>query len=426
MKKILCIILAALMLLSLAACGETEKAPKETTSVSQYKSGDGYIELTEPLTWEKLNEFPVVNSAMTIDEARQLCIDFFRYAKTAQWIPSENWDFTHHDDGSGPDTLQGGMVYGGLPYVGLATSAIYRVLDFMDPETGVVDIESAGQFQKQFGNQCAQGAYQGWSRVINSANYQGTPKMTKINGFIPLGDYTFANIETLTTWTGTYGTDEVILENDPQVIYEAYAQMKPGDGFVYFTSAGHVVMLAAEPEVVRDADGKIIGAQSFVTVLDQTPSWETGINASGQSYEYQKNVDSRWSFDTLIKRYLPFTFAEWLGTDPIEDPEYKFSLEGESATLKDITKAKLTSNYHIYDLYLEVYDKWGSQVFKVAAHNSGPSQYEQKIGLNFTETNMIWGDKDDLKAGGEYTAKVYAQLGTGQRPTLWEGKLIVE
>ena len=427
MKRFLTLLLAVLMVATLfAACGETEKAPEKITSVSEYKSGDGYTELTDPLTWEAINAFPVVNSSMTIDEARKLCVDFFRYAKTAQWIPADNWDFTHHDDGTGPDTLQGGMVYGGLPYVGLATSGIYRVLDYMDPETGVVDIEHAGQFQRQFGNQCAQGAYQGWSRVINSAKYQGTPKMTKINGFLPIGDYTFDGIDTIVGWTGEYGTDEVVRENDPQVMFEAYAQMKPGDGFVYFTTAGHVVMLAADPEVVRDANGKIIGAQSFVTVLDQTPTWKTAFNSQGQEYTYQANVDEKWSFDTLLKRYLPFTYAEWLGTDPIEDPQWSYGVEGESATLKDITKAKLTCNYHIYDLYFEVYDKWGSQVFKVAAHNKGPSQYEQKIGLSFTETNMVWGDKDNLVAGGEYTAKVYAQLGTGQRPTLWEGKLIVE
>ena len=28
-----------------------------------------------------------------------------------------------------------------------------------------------------------------------------------------------------------------------------------------------------------------------------------------------------------------------------------------------------------------------------------------------------------LAADGDYTVKVYAQLGTGERPTLWEGKL---
>ena len=138
-------------------------------------------------------------------------------------------------------------------------------------------------------------------------------------------------------------------------------------------------------------------------------------------------MDAKWTFEFLFEdHYLPFTFTEWLGTNPLEDPQWSFGVEGESATLSALTKAKFTSNYHIYDLYLEVYDKWGNQVLKIATHNDGPRQYEQRLQTNFTETNMVWGDKDDLVAGAEYTAKVYAQLGTGNRPTVWEGKLIVE
>jgi hypothetical protein len=39
---------------------------------------------------------------------------------------------------------------------------------------------------------------------------------------------------------------------------------------------------------------------------------------------------------------------------------------------------------------------------------------------------MIWGDLEKLDpANYDYTVKIYAQLGTGERPTLWEGKLAV-
>ena len=42
-----------------------------------------------------------------IKEARQISIDFFNYAKTATWIPADTWEFTHHDDGTGPDVMLG-------------------------------------------------------------------------------------------------------------------------------------------------------------------------------------------------------------------------------------------------------------------------------------------------------------------------------
>ena len=36
----------------------------------------------------------------------------------------------------------------------------------------------------------------------------------------------------------------------------------------------------------------------------------------------------------------------------------------------------------------------------------------------------LWGNKDSLQPGEyEYTVKISAQLSTGERPVLWEGKL---
>ena len=429
MKKFLCLLLAALLVATMfAACGEKEVAPKETTNVSAYKSGDGYTELTDPLSWEKINSFPIKSADMSIDELRQLCIDFFRYAKTAQWIPDDNWDFTHHDNGDSPDQLQAGVVYGGLPYIGLASSAIYRLFDYMDEETGVVNIKDAGEYQRMFGNQCAQGAYVGWSRVINSANYGGTPGMTKVRGFIPVGDYTYQNMEILTGWSGGYGTDEVIKEeNDADTIYEAYALMKKGDGIVYYTTAGHVVMMATDPVVVRDSSGKIDPAQSFVTILDQTPTWKNKNNDQGQSYAYQANVDEKWTFMYMRQHnYLPFTYKEWLGEDPIDETVIAFEHQGDTITMKQLTSSDITCNYHIYDAYVEIYDKWGSQVLKIAKRGEGASTYKARFSTVPSEFIEIWGSVDSLKAGGDYTAKIYAQLGTGERPTIWEGKLIVE
>ena len=42
------------------------------------------------------------------------------------------------------------------------------------------------------------------------------------------------------------------------------------------------------------------------------------------------------------------------------------------------------------------------------------------------EQVYIWGNLDKLDPAKSYTVKVYAQLGTGERPTLWEGKLIAD
>lgn len=434
----LVVLLAAVMAVTFVACGKETVNPNEPKSdVSIYKSSGEQPELPDMLNWEAINAFKSTDEIAklyetdkdaAIKEARQVAVDFFRYCKTAQWIPADSWDFTHHDNGDGPDTLQGGMAYGGLPYVGLASSGIYRLLDFMDPVTGVVNIYAAGgknaELQKYFGNQCANGAYQGWSRVINSSKYSGTPNMTESNGFYRLGDYVYRD-SYLTGWSDFYGTDECKNENKEAVMFASYAKLDVGDGIVNYTTAGHVVMIATKAVVVYKADGVTIDPdKSFVTVIDQTPQWASREDSNGNKYEYQANVDAKWSFTKLYSgNYLPFTYAEWLGNDPIEATKVEYTHSGETITLDQLFNSKVTCNYHIYDIYASIYNADGVEVAKVATHSNGASEYKiqfQKAGV----LSVIWGDLESLApAEYEYTVKVYAQLGTGARPTLWEGKL---
>ena len=441
----LSIILVAVMALALVACGDKTDSnasvskvnpadPK--TDVGTYKSRVDANPMPDMVSWEGINQFKTTteiaklyetDAAAAIAEARQLSVDFFRYCKYAQWTPSDQWDFTHHDDGRSPDTLHAGVTYGGLPYVGLAYSAIYRLMDFIDPATGVVDIYKAGgknhELQKMFGNQCAQGAYQGWSRFINSAKYGGTPSMVESKGFYKIGNYIYDRHSQ--GWNKNYGTDECCTENGKEVLFESYALMDVGDGIVNFTTAGHVVMIATKPEVIRDeTTGKIDGTKSFVTVIDQTPQWSKKNDSAGVPYDYQSNVDAKWTFEKLFEgNYVPFTYAEWLGNNKIETPSVRCLHTGDTITVEQLFNTWVKCNYHIYDIYCSIYNADGVEVAKVATHNKSSSTYE----LKFESTGMqsvIWGNLETLDpAKYEYTAKIYAQLATGERPTLWEGKL---
>lgn len=454
MKKsltaILCLLLTAVIAMTFVACGEEKvkvnpKDPK--TDVSVYKAeGFDKSTLKNQVSWEGINQFKPTKEIAelyktdpkaAIAEARQLTVDFFTYAKTATWIPADNWDFTHHSNGENPDSMTGGQVYGGLPYVGQAASGIYRLMDFIDPETGVVDIRTAGgeptpdgiaALQKYFGNQCAQGAYQGWCRFINSAKYAGTPTMTLARNFIRVGDYEYPDY--VNQWTEMYNTVAVCQENGDQVMWESYAKLIPGDGVINFTTAGHVMMIVSEPEVIRNEDGTINGNLSHLYITDQHVQFVPYTHPDGgDQCLHARYVNRKFTFAELSAQkagYIPFTYKEWLGEDPIEMPEYTISHSGDTITADQIYATKISSNYHLYDIYCSIYNADGVEVFKTATHSDYASEYELKFGKAGVAV-MNWGDLADVDpAKYEYTVKIYCQSGTGERPTLWEGKLIAE
>ena len=398
-----------------------------TTDVSIYTATGEWTTIKNPLSWDCINAFPIKSSDMSIDEARQLCVDFFRYSKTALWIADENFSYWHmkgsHDNGEPTNLNQlAGQVCGGLPYIYVSSGSIYRLMDYMDTEKNVVNMTDFITNPHLYGNQCSIGAYWGWGRVINSANYDWTNGMVESNGFLRVGDYTYDNYTV--SWSDGYRTTNVLEENGKDKMYECYALLKAGDGIVYYTSAGHVVMISQDAHVVMTADGKIDGAKSYVLVIDQTPSEMDCVNEAGDRYIYEKNVDATWSFDTLYKgNYVPFTFAEFTGADSIEETETTLNHEGETITVEQMLKLKMTCNYGISDMYVSVYNANGVEVFKAVTRATQAGRMELKFtpaGSNYFK----WGDETTLDPEKyNYTVKVYAQLATGERPVLWEGAL---
>ena len=429
LKNVLTVLLALLLVtalaVTLAACGEKESekpAGVKKDPVSKFDSGDGWAELNQPLSWEAINSFPIKSKDMPIAEARQLCVDFFRYTKTAVWIPNE--DYTgYHDYGNTREfTLTGSTAYGGLPYISVASGSIYRLMDFMDEETGVVDVKAAGENPKVFGNQCSFGAYWGWGRVINSADYNWTENMVVKSGFLRVGPYTYDDM--IVGLGAGNTTTQIIEKNGAETMYESYAELKAGDGIVYWTTAGHVVMIATDAVVVRDASGKIDPNQSFVTVIDQGQSWANGVNEGGDKYQYQNRVDGKLTFSTMLSEghYIPFTFAEWTGADPIEDTVTTVSHSGDTITLSQLFNSTVTSNYGLSDIYAYFYDADGNEVCKIANHVPEAGYKELRF-YKQGGTVYTWGNPDELNATDGITVKIVAQLATGERPTLWEGKL---
>ena len=432
MKKTLFVLLALLLAAAvLVACGTTENSEKPsngpTEDVSVYHA-EGFEKstLVNQISWEGINSIPIKTANMPIKEARQICVDFFRYAKTCTWIPSEDYgiwgDATIHQGEEPKREMFGGQVYGGLPYISWATGSPYRLMDYLDPVTGVVDMSNAGDKPILFGNQCANGAYVGFARVINSAKYGVTAAMVQANGLLRLGDYTYP--DNTERWTKSYGTPNVLKENSVDTIMESYALLQAGDAIVYWTTAGHIVMIATDAVVERTADGKINPLKSFVTIIDQSTKFVDYQHKDGDACKVAETVDAKWSFQKLFDgNYLPMTFAEWTGADPIEETEVSYSHSGDTITIEQLFGSTVTTNYYLFDIYAHIYNADGTEVYKVARRYESTNTRSLTFDENAFATE-IWGSYEGLDPKDGYTVKVVAQIGTGERPTVWEGKLV--
>jgi len=368
------------------------------------------------LTWENIQSFPIKSEDMTTDELRMLCVNFFHFSKTALWIPDEDFHYIRNNNGT-RDEMLAEKIYGGLPYIGSSTGNIYRLMDYMDEKSGVVDMSEASKFPKLFGSQCSVGSYWGWARVINSADYDWTFHMVASRGFLPVGpmtyDLTISSFDELSTV-------QICADNGEQIMYQSYANMLPADGLISTDpSVGHATMCTGKPVVVYRSDGTIDGEKSYLYISDQNQGWVKEENSAGVHYEYKKYIQRQQSFWSLFQsNYLPFTFGEFLGTDPIEETECHFSFSGDQITIEQLKNSSVTANYGISDIYVYVKNFSGEVLFyKVARANTAG----KKTMSFFYAVQKASFEK---YADGNHRIEIVCQLGTGERPTIYTGTLI--
>ena len=431
----------------------TSKAASGTTLSSESILSSGHIR--ENLSWEQINSFPLKRSDMTEAEMRQEIVDFMYFTKTYLWTPSVSVYYDRNTKGTDDKMLQG-TIYGGLPYVGVASGNVYRMMDYIN-EYGILDMEKAlpslatkdrltMSDLKYFGSQCSISVYWGWGRLINSVNYQWTYHCVPNRGFILLGDMV---IEDIDQWTAAYNTTLACHENGEQVMYGNYAAARKADGLVYYIQsssgdgAGHLMMVYEDAHVVYNADGTINGDESYLVIIDQGQSWKKLTNDSGDSFSHKGNIGQKKTFKAMYDYgYVAFTYPELVGLDPIEestvslisgeetlidgvvsetDRGYNTTVTTESLTWTRLVEASVSSNYGIADIYVMLYDDKGNEIYKHAVRTGSAGNKN----LSFEEAGAMvttWGDRP---AEGTYSAKIEVQLATGERPVIFNGQLTI-
>ena len=161
-----------------------------------------------------------------------------------------------------------------------------------------------------------------------------------------------------------------VTANGDQIMFQSYAALKPADGLVHYSTAGHVIMCSSVPVVVNNPDGTINGEESYITYMDQGQRWHEMEQSNGAKYRVQGGVHVKSTFNSLLKSgYLPFTIKEFLGTDPVEKAETKLGIEiGETVTANELKNAPLTTNYPISHVIATVEDADGKEIYKYTSY----------------------------------------------------------
>ncbi|MBR6558552.1 MAG: hypothetical protein IKT70_06020 [Clostridia bacterium] len=438
MKKVYALILMLSIIVGLCACSsapvagsettvtttvadDTTAVPDDTTSAAEEEEEETSKSLVpEPLTMEKLESLPIASDSMTIDEKRQLCVDFFRLSGLVQYTPSQ--DFTYKQTSGGKmSTLTAGTIYSGLPYVVSGKGNLYTFMHYYDETTGVLDSSRMEglDFGKFIGNQCSYGSLWAWARVVNSFSHTLTNTTHSNNGCIPIAPFEY---ECIGDWSADNRTATVCYSNGFQTTYEAYANMKPADGMVmYGKDGGHTQMVSSLPVVVRNTDGTINGQESYLYYIDQGTDYTDYYPVDGVKTLLQADIDVKITFEEmLLSGYIPFTFAEFLGTDPVEAGSCKFNVKNETVTSEELLAGKITANYVISDVTISIYEPDGTLVI---CEMDLPNKIGKKTYKMSELTDIA---KLDVNGISGRRVTVQCRIGNGEKFTVYDGTFTEE
>ncbi|MBR3837524.1 MAG: hypothetical protein IKJ74_05180 [Clostridia bacterium] len=434
MKKTIAFLLILALLFSLASCseaeGQTVTLTETVTAETEEKKTKEIIEwkptvervhekVETPLSPERIAQIPIANSSMSTDELRQICVDYVCLSTTFQWTPSTDYRYLVERQGASATFLEG-QLYGGIPYVNTASGNLYRVLEYYDKETGVMDMFPFRSNNLICGTACSGTAGWGWSRVINSAVCKWTAELNVNHGLLRVGNYTYD--DGITRYGEGIKNDcsDIAQQNGSAVLYESYALTDVGDCLV---NNGHVRMVKEKPVVVRKEDGSIDAKKSYIIQCEQglytTSDTHDRFTSDGTKYKIQGNDNYKATFERLFKDgYLPHTFKEFLGTDPVEKATCTIEHGEPTANLNQLHKCTVKANYTISHIITIVRDTEGNQLTRYIKYLNNHFSREISL-LECLPGNAVLNHAKE----GTNTIEIQAYLGNGELLTVYTGTL---
>lgn len=265
--------------------------------------------------------------------------------------------------------------------------------------------------------------------MVNSAETRGTRTLTQKNGCINVGPYTYdPELEEFSTDDPALGTDKVCADNGVQIMFQSYARLLPADGInATHTGTWHVRMVSQAAHVEYAADGTIDGEKSYIHCIEQASKKDQYTAADGTVLNVMAGIDLKFTFNQLYKSgYIPFTFAEFLGTDPVEKSLVTLDLDKTAVTAEELQKTTVTSNYSISHVTLQAIDEKGEILYRyvkkfVPSDTGGNAIICTSLSMEkavLPATLNRYANRDDVKI------RVLCRISTGEEPVIWEGSLV--
>ena len=149
--------------------------------------------------------------------------------------------------------------------------------------------------------------------------------------------------------------------------------------------------------------------------MEQTSSLHPMNQSDGSTVYMEGIADSKTTFKKLFSGYyVPFTFAEFHGLNPVEKGEVLFSSTENLDTVDRLRIVTLTANYPITSLEFRVFSPAGENLYSKILHPAATNSYSWELN-SIIYPNMI------TFLNGSNTLKIFVRLSTGEELEVFQG-----
>ena len=348
---------------------------------------DPYVRQFETDDWKIYNMRIKANGGYTAEEEailearRQTVMDYMRESISLLWRSDKTFTYslgnTERDQGKS-FTIVEGRLYRGLPYVYAAGTQDafleyaagepdeYGIYTITGVEATALNYESYGG---RVGNDCSGAVTNAWSQISTTVAASTSSGCSPYFGVVPVGNYNF-NAPINPSTHRVLDTKVVVETNGEQTMFEAYAMLKPADAAYhqeYPSTKGNHIRMVSSVHVVRNSDGTINGASSYIIMLEQTRNLTSNNTTTthpetGETIYVIGGIDRKYTFNSLFNdHYIPVTIAELRDPTPVEETWVTDSLE-EPATIENLFTGTITSNRYTDSVRITIYNENGDIV----------------------------------------------------------------